>query len=234
MRIILSTIIGIICLPLNLTSQVDIYPVMPGIKINPDFSVRIDDGSGYRPIPVQDIVDVCFIHFAMTGTAHIEISVNEPIETWRIAPLKYGIEPAVLDNTMTFTLSEPEKLIVLINEGAGNHHSGLDGLCILADLPESAPPQMGDPDVLNIMAYKVDPTGVFLATDQIQKAFDDHKGQDKIIYFPPGIYQSGMLHMRDKQSLYLAPGAVLLGSPVYTDYPQIPGEGNKNEKYLIG
>jgi polygalacturonase len=125
-------------------------------------------------------------------------------------------------------------LIVLINEGAGNHHTGLDGLCILADQPESTPPQLGDPDVVNIMAYEVDSTGNKLVTNQIQKAFDDHKGQDKIVYFPPGIYKSGMLHIRDKQSLYLAPGAVLLGSQDYNDYPQIPGEGNATEKYLIG
>ena len=215
-------------------SQVDVYPVMPGIKLSPDFTVKIDDGSGYRPVPVQDIVDVCFIHFAMAGTVKIEITVNEPIKTWRIGPVKYGIQPAVLHNKMTFTLGKPCKLIVLINEGAGNHHLGLDGLCILADQPESAPPLPGDPDVVNIMAYNVDSTGTLLVTDQIQKAFDDHNGRDKIIYFPPGIYKSGMLHIRDKQSLYLAPGAVLMGSSDYTHYPQIPGEGNENEKYLIG
>lgn len=234
MRKLLYTIVGIMFLPANLNSQVDVYPVMPGVKLNPDFLVEIDDGSGYRPVPVQDIVDVCFIHFAMTGTVHIEISVNEPIEVWRIGPVKYGIDPVVMEHKMTFTLTEPGKLIVLINEGAGNHHVGLDGLCILADRPESAPPQLSDRDVVSIMSYNVDSTGNLLATNQIQKAFDDHQGQEKIVYFPPGIYKSGMLHIRDKQSLYLAPGAVLLGSQDYNDYPQIPGEGNASEKYLIG
>ncbi len=217
-----------------LLSQADIYPVMKGVDLNPDFVVRIDDGSGYKPIPVQDIVDVCFVHFAMTGSVQIEILVNQTINDWRIGPEKLGIVPDVNDQTMTLTLDNPAKLIILINEGAGNHTIGLDGLCILADEPEPDPPQLSDPEVVNIMNYNVDSTGNVLATSLIQQAFNEHNEQGKTIYFPPGIYKTGMLHLRSNQSLYLAPGAVLLGSSDYNDYPQIPGEGNASEKYLIG
>lgn len=40
--------------------------------------------------------------------------------------------------------------------------------------------------------------------------------------------------MRGNQSIYLAPGAVLLGSEVYSDYARIPGEGSSSEHYLLG
>ncbi|MCF8379005.1 MAG: T9SS type A sorting domain-containing protein [Bacteroidales bacterium] len=218
----------------TLFSQADIYPVMQGVDLSPDFTVRIDDGSGFKAVPVQDIVDVCFVNFAMTGSVQIEITVNQSIESWRIGPEKFGIIPEINDQTMSFALDNPAKLIVLINEGAGNHTLGLDGLCILADNPETDPPQLSDPDVVNIMDYEVDPLGNVLATSLIQQAFNDHNGQGKIIYFPAGIYKSGMLHMRSNQSLYLAPGAVLMGSSDFNDYQQIAGEGSASEKYLIG
>jgi polygalacturonase len=64
-------------------------------------------------------------------------------------------------------------------------------------------PQLQDPDVVNIMDYLLDSTGNTLARTQIQKAFDEHDGKDNIIYFPPGIYKTGMLHLRGRQSLYL-------------------------------
>ncbi len=217
-----------------LLSQTVIYPVMPEVELNPDFVVRINDGSGYKTIPVQDIVDVCFVHFSMTSSVNIEITVNEDIDTWKIAPEVLGIIPEINGHTMTFTLNNPEKLIVLINDGAGNHTLGLDGLCILAEEPESNPPKPSDPNVVNIMDYNVDSTGNSLATSLIQQAFNDYNGEDKIIYFPPGVYKTGMLHIRSNQSVYLAPGAVLMGSSNISDYQQIGGEGSKNEKYVIG
>jgi len=232
-RVIISIIVLIASLT-KVYSQVDIYPVMPGVKLNPDFSVRIDDGSGFKPVPVQDIVDVCFIQFSTRGSTKIEITVNEPIKTWRIGPERLGIVPEVVDSIMTFFLSDTAKLVVLINDDAGNHTKGLDGLCIFADAPECDVPLLTDPGVVNIMDYGVDSTGNILATTQIQKAFNDQDGLNKIIYFPPGIYKTGMLHMRGNQSIYLAPGSVLQGSAAYNDYLKIPGEGSPSEHYLLG
>lgn len=232
-RILFSTILLFVLLS-DTYSGAEIYPVMPGVNINPDFSVRINDGSGFKSVAVQDIVDVCFVHFANSGSTKIEITVNQTIETWRISPERLGIIPEVIDSIMTFTITDTAKIIVLINEDAGNHTKGLDGLCIFADAPEVSVPSLGDPDVINIMDYDVDSSGQILSRAKIQKAFDDHNGQGKIIYFPPGIYKTGMLHLRGRQSMYLAPGAVLMGSANYDDYNQIPGEGSSNEEYLIG
>ena len=215
-------------------SQADIYPVMQGTNLNPDFSVRINDGNGFKEVPVQDIVDVCFVHFALKGNVQIEITVDQPVETYRIGPANLDIAPAVKNNKMTFELTGPAKVIVLINEGAGNHNTGLDGLCILADVPEVDAPKLTDPDVINIAKYNVDTTGNTVETNRIQQVLDEYDGMGKIIYFPPGIYKSGMLHVRNNQSLYLAPGAVILGSSDYGDYARIADEGSGNEKYLIG
>ncbi len=215
-------------------SKIDIYPVMPGVQINQDFAVRVNDGTGFENVPVQDIVDVCFVQFSTTGSIDIEITVNQPITSYRIGPERLGISPVIDDSIMTFTIADTAKIIVLINENAGNHTLGLDGLCIFADAPEGDVPKLTDPDVVNIMDYGVDSTGNTLGRILIQKALDEHNGKNKIIYFPPGIYKTGMLHMRSKQSLYLAPGAVLMGSSNYDDYDQIPGEGSSSEEYLLG
>ncbi len=215
-------------------SQAHIYPVMPGVDLNKDFKVSINDGSGFKNVPVQDIVDVCFVHFELNESIDIQIEINQPIEKYRIAPANPNIVSTVAGNKLSFKITKPSKLIVLINKGAGNHHTGLDGLCIFADKPESNPPKLTDENVVNIMDYGVDNSGNLVNTNKIQKSFDEQKGKNKTIYFPPGIYKSGMLHVRDNQSVYLAPGAVLLGSTNMNDYAQLAGEGNQSEKYLIG
>jgi hypothetical protein len=233
-NLIIPFIITIICLNINLFGGAIIYPVPAGIPLNPDFTVRINDGSGFVNVPVQDIVDVCFAHFAMSGSVDVEITVSQPIATYKLSPLSLNIQSIATGNKLTFTLTQPEKLIILINAGAGNHTTGLDGLCIIADSLEVNPPKLGDANVVNIMNYGVDNTGTNLNTTQIQKAFNDNAGLNKIIFFPVGIYKSGLVHLRSNESLYLAPGATLLGSSNFADYAQIPGEGNPNEKYLLG
>jgi len=219
---------------LSVFSKADIYPVMAGVNLNNDFKVRINDGSGYKNVPVQDIVDVCFAHFALSGSVDIEITAPVNITTYRIGPERLGIAPVVNGKTMTFTITNPTKLIILINSGAGNHTTGLDGLCIIADIPETDIPSLTNPNVVNIMSYGVDNTGNTLETSKIQKAFNDHDGNRKIIYFPAGIYKSGQLHVRAKQSVYFAPGAVLMGSSTYSHYARIGTEGSATEKYLLG
>lgn len=211
-----------------------VYPVPDGIALNPDFSVRINDGNGWVPVPVQDIVDSCFIHFETTGAVDVEITVNQAIRSHQISPLSASIASEIDGSKLTFTVSKPQKLIVLINEGAGNHETGLDGLMVFAEAPETDVPSLGDPSVVNIMSYGVDNTGRTLNRAQIQQAFNDHAEGRKIIYFPPGIYKTGMVHMRSNQSLYLAPGATIMGSSNFADYNPIPGEGFPNENYLLG
>jgi hypothetical protein len=68
-----------------------VYPVPDGIALNPDFSVRINDGNGWVPVPVQDIVDSCFIHFETTGAVDVEITVNQAIRSHQISPLSASI-----------------------------------------------------------------------------------------------------------------------------------------------
>lgn len=230
----LLVLLTLIAMSTSASAAATVYPVPDGIALNPDFTVRINDGGGWVPVPVQDIVDSCFIHFETTGAVEVEVTADRPITSHQISPLSASVPSQVDGSKLTFTVSGPQKLIVLINEGAGNHTLGLDGLMIFAEAPETDVPSLGDPSVVNIMDYGVDSTGQTLNRAEIQKAFDDHADAGKIIYFPPGIYKTGMLHMRSNQSLYLAPGATLLGSSNFEDYDQIPGEGFSNEEYLLG
>ena len=230
----IATLVMVFAVMAELQAAATVYPVPSGIALNPDFSVEINDGSGFVPVPVQDIVDSCFVHFEMNGPVQMRITVSENVEWHQISPARLNIASEVDENVITFTLTEPGQLIVLVNDGAGNHTTGLDGLLIFAEQPETDVPSLSSPNVINIMSYGVDNTGGTVETAKIQQAFNDHAGTGNIIYFPTGIYKSGMLHMRSNQSLYLAPGATLLGSDVYADYVRLPGEGSSSEKYLLG
>jgi len=215
-------------------AAVTVYPVPAGIALNADFTVRINDGRGWVSVPVQDIVDACFVHFEMSAAVDVEITVNTAIQSYRLSPESAGVTSQVSGSKLIFTLSKPQKLIVLINNGAGNHTIGLDGLMLFAEAPETDVPSLSDASVVNIMNYGVDNTGKTMNRAHIQRAFDENANAGKTIYFPPGIYQSGQLHMRSQQSLYLAPGATIMGSTHFADYNQFPGEGNEKENYLLG
>jgi polygalacturonase len=57
-------------------------------------------------------------------------------------------------------------------------------------------------------------------TRPIQKAIDAaNEAGGGTVFFPPGVYLSGTLYLRNKVTLELSPGATLLGSTDLTDYP---------------
>jgi len=57
-------------------------------------------------------------------------------------------------------------------------------------------------------------------TKAIQAAIDKSTENGGTVVFPKGIFLSGTIYLKDNVSLYLEPGAVILGSPEIEDYPK--------------
>jgi len=95
-------------------------------------------------------------------------------------------------------------------------------LCVLAGLScRSVPPVDGQLHSVwaDITSFGAAPDGRSLNTVAIQAAIDTSaKAGGGTVYFPPGTYLSGTLHLRDNVRLYLDSGAVLLGSRNAKDY----------------
>ncbi len=57
-------------------------------------------------------------------------------------------------------------------------------------------------------------------TKAIQAAIDKSTENGGTVVFPKGVFLSGTIYLKDNVSLYLEPGAVILGSPEIEDYPK--------------
>ncbi|MBV9085459.1 MAG: right-handed parallel beta-helix repeat-containing protein [Acidobacteriaceae bacterium] len=93
------------------------------------------------------------------------------------------------------------------------------GLCVLLALSCLTLRGADFAAVYNLKTYGAAGTGQTLDTAAIQKAIDAaaaHGGG--LVYFPAGRFLSGTLVLRSNITLYLSPGAVLLGSKRIEDY----------------
>ena len=186
------------------------YPRAAGDRANPDFpSVKVD---GAAVETVSTDMNVGYAHFAFSGTAAVEVTVKEAIETFDLSPHRYGIQAAAKGNVLSFRLSEPRKLHLKVN--------GLPRFFIFADPPEVNPPRPGQPGVYDIGDYGVASSLDSVQTSKIQRAIDDVASKKGVLYLPPGAYLSGELKARSNLTLYLSAGAVLKGTAKVSDYPR--------------
>ena len=110
---------------------------------------------------------VDYASFSMTGKVHVTITslISErDVRTCYIRPLAYNIQPQIKGNTVSFDLDRPRYQVVFINE---EPLFSSTGLMLFADPPEANAPKLGDPNVLNIMDYKIDNTGKTVETAKI-------------------------------------------------------------------
>jgi len=85
-------------------------------------------------------------------------------------------------------------------------------LCFTAAAADFAP-------VFNVRTYGAAGNGATLDSAAIQKAIDSAgSAGGGLVYFPAGQFLSGTITLRSNVTLYLSPGAVLLGSKRISDY----------------
>lgn len=180
-------------------NAVQVYPAPSGVEMKDDFAVKVRiPGGQWQDVPTYMVkVD------EVRGTKHcvekaslgyfdfegqVEVSVtsnNGPIETARVRPLSYGIEPVVDGSTLTFTLDRPRNLSIEVN-GDIFHN-----LHLFAGAPDRNNPIDG----VNVKNEK-----------QLSRKRKD------VIYFGPGLHQIDTLFPVSGQTVYIAGGAVVRGT----------------------
>jgi hypothetical protein len=94
---------------------------------------------------------------------------------------------------------------------------------LFAEPPEKNAPKLGDPNVVNIMDYKVDNTGKTLDTDKINQAIRDVSARPVggVLFFPAGVYLTGSVDTRWIEGDDDAQGEILVLHPGMIDRVQL-------------
>ncbi|MCK4853706.1 MAG: sulfatase-like hydrolase/transferase, partial [Bacteroidales bacterium] len=208
----------------NLKYRVDkpVIKTYPLPSVYPPSSIYSMEVNGIN-VPVTEFVvknkiQYHYAHFSFTGIANVRINLKDVVRSYLIRPLPFEISAKAIGSYLNFTLTQPRYLIVDINEH--------EKLIVLADPTEKKIPVLGDPGITDILDYDVDQTGQAESTNQIQKAIDQiNMDGGGTLYFPPGIYKTRTLFVKDNVNIYLAGGASVMGTGVKTDYPEYdPGK----------
>src|ERR1035441_7281639 len=204
-------------------------PPYPGASPSLAYQVTVDGQPvfAYRYPTFNQFNWMDYAAFSMTGKVHVTITslISErDVRTCYIRPLAYNIQPQIKGNTVSFDLDRPRYQVVFINE---EPLFSSTGLMLFADPPEANAPKLGDPNVVNIMDYKVDNTGKTVDTAKINQAISDVSAKGGGVVFLPkgGAYLTGLVDMKSNVKLYIEAGAVLKGSTKYADYVVPAGAG---------
>ena len=191
-------------------NDIAIYPAVKTAEASQLFKAEVKG----HPIFVEKFKDIHYLRFGHTNKVVISIAIAEPVKEWDISGLDSIKKKSLKGNILTVQLEKPGYHVVTINK--------VHRLFILTD-PITAVPLLQQPEVVSIMKYDADSTGVNLSTEAIQKALDETALQKKVLYFPPGIYKTGTITVKSNSRVYLAAGALLLGSEHREHYPSDPG-----------
>ena len=163
-------------------------PPYPGASPSLAYKVTVDGQPvfAYRYPTFNQFNWMDYASFSMTGKVHVTITslISErDVRTCYIRPLAYNIQPQIKGNTVSFDLDRPRYLVVFINE---EPLFSSTGLMLFADAPEANAPKLGDPNVVNIMDYKIDNTGKTVETAKINQAISDvsAKPGGGVLFFP--------------------------------------------------
>ena len=179
------------------------YPRAPIYNKSAHFGLKVDGEDAYT------------VSYARYDYVHVAHEVNKPTEfrirrldkkpigSYNISPKNLPVEARTEDHELVFTVKKPHYYIIKIDDKKE--------FVVLVDPPEkeSEVPKLGDDNVLNVLDFDADASGDTV-TDGVQKALD--KAGEKpgsIVYVPEGVFTVGHLRIRDKTSLYLAPGSVV-------------------------
>ena len=182
----------------------------PNPRSTPSTTYRVEiDG---KEIFTTAFADIHYAYFTQAGTQEVTIRTADPVSKFNISPHSTRIAGHADGTALRFKLDQPRYLVVTVNDGAK--------LFLFAEPPaDPAAPQPGQPGVTSVADLGIDNTGQKLETAKLQQAIDQVAAKGGTLYFPRGIYLTGMLSLKSNLTLYLAEGARILGSDNPDDYP---------------
>lgn len=202
------------------------YATMPGAVTSNTYTLHVNG----EPVFVEKFGDVSYARFAFVGRADLKVTASAAITAVTISPLSYGIAPVLADGDLSFSLTQPRKLILRIN--------ALEKLLIFAEGPERDAPVAGAPGVIEVTHYLVPGRDPAIAvTEELQRAIDavstSNGGAGGVLVFPDGLYMSAQLKLRSRVRLHLNSGALLRAVPDFTT-ANYPGQEADDSAFLYG
>ncbi len=102
-----------------LAPQVATYPKPAIYEVSEQFGLKVNEVS----VPViKEFSLYDYAHFSFEGKVTIEITAPQPITSYTISPLAYGIKGNVDGNKLTFILDRSRYMIIKINNSIGFPH----------------------------------------------------------------------------------------------------------------
>ena len=204
------------------------YPVPNPVEDSP-YTVAVDGVA----VPVEQAGAIEPIYFARFQHTHslaepgrqrtvgvrVQVKAEAPMEI-RIDPKRFiEAEKASSSGEAAFQMQPVGSVIVRARTAGGD----MPPLAIVADYYNTFAPNPDDPGVIDLDEYaQKDHEGI--QTKQIQAALDACARAEggATLYVGPGTYRTGTLRVGDHTRIWLAPGALLLGSCDPDDYVTTP------------
>jgi hypothetical protein len=183
---------------LQAQDRLQVYPAPEGVEMKDDFYVKVRvPGGEWQSVPtymvkVDEVRDTkhcteksSLAYFDFKGEVEVSVTSKESVESARVRPSSYGIEPVVEGNTLTFTLDRPRNLSVEVNG-----------------------------DIFHNLQLFANPLDVNNPIDGVKVKNEKQlaKKRKDVIYFGPGLHEVGTVFPVSGQTVYIAGGAVVRGT----------------------
>lgn len=183
---------------LQAQDRLQVYPAPEGVEMKDDFYVKVRvPGGEWQSVPtymvkVDEVRDTkhcteksSLAYFDFEGEVEVSVTSKESVESARVRPSSYGIEPVVEGNTLTFTLDRPRNLSVEVNG-----------------------------DIFHNLQLFANPLDVNNPIDGVKVKNEKQlaKKRKDVIYFGPGLHEVGTVFPVSGQTVYIAGGAVVRGT----------------------
>ncbi len=187
----------------TVSRDVSVYRTPPGYQTDNGITMMVNG----QNVPVlkwttgkNNAVEYLYSRFSLGGSATVKISCSKVVESCRIQPAAFGIQPQVSGHDVTFTLQGSRYFIITINNS---------NLMVLAD-----PPELKESYCRNINTFSLpstaDTSGTRSCTDLLQGIIDSAAAKGGgVAYIPCGTFRVGPFHLKSNVTLYLADGASL-------------------------
>ena len=187
-----------VCMAAIAQNVLTVYPAPEGVEMKDDFYVKVRvPGGEWQSVPtymvkVDEVRDTkhcteksSLAYFDFKGEVEVSVTSKESVESARVRPSSYGIEPVVEGNTLTFTLDRPHNLSVEVNG-----------------------------DIFHNLQLFANPLDVNNPIDGVKVKNEKQlaKKRKDVIYFGPGLHEVGTVFPVSGQTVYIAGGAVVRGT----------------------
>lgn len=194
-------------------SELVTYPAPEGAAGSSDFAVRVRVEGGERQplfvyrvrVDMHDVREASMATFDFEGAVMIEVTYRRgELREAAIRPLSRQVAYEVHGDKIVFLLDRPAKISIEANgDRFHNLHLFAAGL-------ETKHPDLGSPKTLVIEP------GSYSASEWISSIEEGDRGgsPSDVIYFAPGMhrFEDGLFHVPSGKTVYLAGGAIVVGS----------------------